>query len=123
MTTVEDASALVKAPVRTRMLERPRATTGPWSWFTTVDHKKIAIMYATTAMFFLVVGGVEALAIRLQLAAPNGTILSAARYNEFFTLHGTTMVFLMGMPLAAAFGNYLVPLMIVAGDVSFPGRT
>ena len=57
MTTVEDAAALVKPPVRTRILERPRATTGVWSWFTTVDHKKIAIMYATTAMFFFVVGG------------------------------------------------------------------
>ncbi len=120
MTTVEDAAALVKPPVRTRILERPRATTGVWSWFTTVDHKKIAIMYATTAMFFFVVGGIEALAIRLQLAAPAGTILSAARYNEFFTMHGTTMVFLMGMPLAAAFGNYFLPLMIGARDVAFP---
>src|SRR5580765_1783968 len=116
MTTVEDAAALVKPPVRTRILERPRATTGVWSWFTTVDHKKIAIMYATTAMFFFVVGGIEALFVRLQLAQPNGTVLSAARYNEFFTMHGTTMVFLMGMPLAAAFGNYFLPLMIGARD-------
>src|SRR5580765_1741509 len=120
MTTVEDAAALVKPPVRTRILERPRATTGVWSWFTTVDHKKIAILYATTAFFFFIVGGIEALAIRLQLAAPAGTILSAARYNEFFTMHGTTMVFLMGMPLAAAFGNYFLPLMIGARDVAFP---
>jgi cytochrome c oxidase subunit I len=120
MTTVEDTAALVNVPVRTRILERPRSTTGPWSWFTTVDHKKIAIMYATTALFFFVVGGIEALLIRLQLAAPDGTILSAARYNEFFTLHGTTMVFLMGMPLAAAFGNYFLPLMIGARDVAFP---
>ena len=78
------------------------------SWFTTVDHKKIAIMYGTTAIFFFLVGGIEALFIRLQLAQPNGTILTAARYNEFFTMHGTTMVFLLGMPIAAAFGNYLV---------------
>src|SRR5207244_10101971 len=120
MTTVEDAAAVVRPPVRTRILERPRATTGPWSWFTTVDHKKIAIMYATTAMLFFLLGGIEALAIRLQLAAPNGTILSAARYNEFFTMHGTTMVFLMGMPLASAFGNYFLPLMIGARDVAFP---
>jgi cytochrome c oxidase subunit 1 len=103
MTTVEDAGALVHAPVKRGLLDRPRSTTGPWSWFTTVDHKKIAIMYGTTAMFFFLVGGIEALFIRLQLAQPNGTILSAARYNEFFTMHGTTMVFLMGMPLAAAF--------------------
>ena len=71
-------------------------------------------------MFFFLVGGIEALFIRLQLAQPDGTVLTAARYNEFFTMHGTTMVFLMGMPIAAAFGNYLVPLMIGARDVAFP---
>src|SRR3954470_12575237 len=121
MTTVEDASALlVPPPVKRSILDRPRRTTGVWSWFTTVDHKKIAILYAATAMFFLVVGGVEALLIRVQLAQPDGTVLSAARYNEFFTMHGTTMVFLMGMPLASAFGNYLLPLMIGARDVAFP---
>jgi cytochrome c oxidase subunit 1 len=121
MTTVEDATAIVHAPERrVRILERPSATTGRFSWITTVDHKKIGIMYATLALFFFCVGGIEALFIRLQLAQPDGTILSAARYNEFFTMHGTTMIFLMGMPLAAAFGNYLVPLMIGARDVAFP---
>jgi cytochrome c oxidase subunit 1 len=121
MTTVEDAHALVEAPsLRARLLERPRATTGPWSWVTTVDHKKIAIMYGSLATVFLLVGGIEALFIRLQLARPDGTVLTAARYNEFFTMHGTTMVFLMGMPIAAAFGNYLIPLMIGARDVAFP---
>jgi cytochrome c oxidase subunit 1 len=121
MTTVEDAHALV--PVherRIKILERPRTTTGWFSWLTTVDHKKIAIMYGSLSLVFFVVGGIEALFIRLQLARPNGTVLTAARYNEFFTMHGTTMVFLMGMPLAAAFGNYLVPLMIGARDVAFP---
>ena len=121
MTTVEDAAAFVDAPSRgARLLQRPRATTGPWSWVTTVDHKKIAIMYGTLALTFFVVAGIEALFIRLQLATPNGTLLTAARYNEFFTMHGTTMVFLAGMPIAAAFGNYLVPLMIGARDVAFP---
>jgi len=120
MTTVEDASALIQAPVKRSLLDRPQSTNGAWSWFTTVDHKKIAIMYGTTAMFFFLVGGIEALMIRVQLAQPNGTFLSAARYNEFFTMHGTTMVFLMGMPLAAAFGNYFIPLMIGARDVAFP---
>src|SRR3954451_19093380 len=122
MTTVEDAPAAVHVPERhhPRILDRPRETTGKFSWVTTVDHKKIAIMYATLALCFFVVGGIEALFIRLQLARPNGTILSAARYNEFFTMHGTTMVFLLGMPIAAAFGNYLVPLMIGARDVAFP---
>ena len=121
MTTVEDAAAFVDAPSRgAKLLQRPRATTGPWSWVTTVDHKKIAIMYGTLALTFFVVAGIEALFIRLQLATPNGTLLTAARYNEFFTMHGTTMVFLAGMPIAAAFGNYLVPLMIGARDVAFP---
>jgi len=122
MTTVEDAPAVVQPPEHhhPRILDRPRATTGKFSWVTTVDHKKIAIMYATLALCFFVVGGIEALFIRLQLAQPDGTILSAARYNEFFTMHGTTMVFLLGMPIAAAFGNYLVPLMIGARDVAFP---
>src|SRR4029453_10958547 len=101
MTTVEDAATgVVRAPERhVRILERPRATTGKFSWVTTVDHKKIAIMYATLALCFFVVGGIEALFIRIQLAQPDGTILSAARYNEFFTMHGTTMVFLLGMPI------------------------
>src|SRR4029078_13146445 len=67
-----------------------------------------------------VVCGVAARFIRLELAQPDGTILSAARYNEFFTMHGTTMVFLLGMPIAAAFGNFLVPVMIAARDVAFP---
>ncbi len=121
MTTVEDATALVHTPDQgARILQRPRTTTGPWSWVTTVDHKKIGIMYGTLAIFFFCVGGIEALFIRLQLARPNGTILSAARYNEFFTMHGTTMIFLLGMPIAAAFGNYLVPLMIGTRDVAFP---
>ena len=81
-------------------LRRPKATTGFWSWFTTVDHKKIGILYVGTALGFFVIGGVEALLIRLQLAQPNGTLLTAAQYNTMFTMHGTTMVFLMGMPMA-----------------------
>ena len=69
---------------------------------------------------FFVLGGVEALLIRLQLAGPNGTVLTAAQYNTMFTMHGTTMVFLVGMPLAVAFGNYFIPLQIGARDVAFP---
>ena len=94
--------------------------TGWKSWLFTVDHKKIGIMYGAAAMSFFVVGGIEALLIRLQLAQPNGAILSAGAYNEMFTMHGTTMVFLFVMPMAAAFGNYLVPLQIGARDVAFP---
>jgi cytochrome c oxidase subunit 1 len=121
MTTVEDAKEIVVAPERrVKILQRPEKSTGWWSWFTTIDHKKIAILYGATAITFMLIGGIEALLIRLQLAQPDGTVLTAARYNEFFTMHGTTMVFLLGMPIAAAFGNYLVPLMIGARDVAFP---
>jgi cytochrome c oxidase subunit I len=102
------------------LFERPQAEEGFWSWVSTVDHKRIGILYGVTAFVFFVMGGVEALLIRSQLATPNGKVLSADQYNQLFTMHGTTMVFLVIMPLAAAFGNYLVPLMIGARDVAFP---
>src|SRR5436189_780248 len=118
MTTV--TRSLPKPITRPLPLRRPKSTTGFWSWFTTVDHKKIGILYGATALVFFVAAGVEALLIRLQLAQPNGTVLTAAQYNTMFTMHGTTMVFLVGMPLAVAFGNYFLPLMIGARDVAFP---
>lgn len=99
---------------------RPTATTGWRSWVTTVDHKRIGIMYGVSSIFFLLIGGVEALLIRAQLAAPEGQILSADAYNQVFTMHGTTMIFLAVMPLGAAFMNYLIPLQIGARDVAFP---
>ncbi len=99
---------------------RPTATTGWRSWVTTVDHKRIGIMYGVSSIFFLLIGGVEALLIRAQLAAPNGTVLSADAYNQVYTMHGTTMIFLAVMPLGAAFMNYLIPLQIGARDVAFP---
>jgi cytochrome c oxidase subunit 1 len=120
MTTVEDALTQVETKPVHRLLQRPRETTGVFSWFTTVDHKKIGILYGTTALLFFVIGGIEALLIRLQLWGPDGTVLTSNQYNQIFTMHGTTMVFLMGMPLAIAFGNFLVPLMIGARDVAFP---
>ena len=108
----------VKAP--SRLFERPQAERGFWSWVSTVDHKRIGILYGATALLFFVVGGVEALLLRSQLATPNGRVLSAEEYNQLFTMHGTTMVFLVVMPMAAAFGNYLIPLMIGARDVAYP---
>src|SRR5436190_8884231 len=102
------------------ILRRPMATTGFWSWFTTVDHKKIGIMYAISSFLFFVIGGCEALLIRSQLAKPSNTLLTADQYNQIFTMHGLTMIFLVVMPLSAAFFNYLVPLMIGARDVAFP---
>ena len=102
------------------VFRRPVAATGWRSWVFTVDHKRLGIMYGAAAMAFFVVGGIEALLIRAQLAGPNGTLLSADLYNQMFTMHGTTMVFLFAMPMAAAFGNYLLPLQIGARDVAFP---
>ena len=93
---------------------------GLWSWITTTDHKRIGILYGLSSLFFFLVGGVEALFIRLQLAAPNGEVLSADAYNQMFTMHGTTMVFLVVMPAAGAFANYLLPLQLGARDVAFP---
>ena len=101
-------------------LTRPQGGSGWKDWISTVDHKKIGIMYGVAAMFFFVVGGIEALLIRIQLAAPDGQALSAEIYNQVFTMHGVTMVFLFIMPLAAAFANYLIPLQIGARDVAFP---
>ncbi|HRE00072.1 MAG TPA: cbb3-type cytochrome c oxidase subunit I, partial [Ilumatobacteraceae bacterium] len=99
---------------------RPVATTGWRNWVFTVDHKKLGLMYGAVSMFFFLVGGVEALLIRLQLATGDNKILSAGAYNQMFTMHATTMVFLFVMPMTSAFANYLVPLQIGARDVAFP---
>jgi len=93
---------------------------GIWSWITTVDHKRIGIMYGITALAFFVLGGIEALLLRLQLTTSNGEVLNPDQYNRIFTMHGTTMIFLVVMPLSAAFFNLLTPLMIGARDVAFP---
>ena len=100
---------------------RPKSGSTGWkSWLTTVDHKKIGIMYGATALVFLLIGGFEAILIRVQLWSPRGTLLSANTYNQVFTMHGTTMVFLVVMPIGAAFANYLMPLQIGARDVAYP---
>jgi cytochrome c oxidase subunit I len=89
-------------------------------WFSSVDHKQIGILYICTALVFLLIGGAEALAIRLQLVMPNNSLIGPSFFNQLFTMHGTTMVFLVGMPILTGFANYLVPLMIGASDVAFP---
>src|SRR5213080_3144269 len=90
------------------------------SWLTTTDHKRIGILYGVSAFVFFLIGGVEALIIRAQLARPGLTLVTADTYNELFTMHGTTMVFLAIMPFGSAFFNYMVPLQIGARDVAFP---
>ena len=96
------------------------SNTGIWSWLTTVDHKRIGVLYLVTAFTFFLIGGLEAEIIRAQLMHPNGTVVSADTYNQLFTMHGTTMIFLGVMPLSAAFFNFLIPLQIGARDVAFP---
>ena len=108
-------------PTPTRLIRRPDGyTKGFWGWITTVDHKKIGILYTVTACIFFLIGGIEALLLRIQLGSPDSTFLSAEAYNQLFTMHGTTMVFLVIMPLSAGLANYLLPLMIGARDVAFP---
>jgi cytochrome c oxidase subunit I len=102
------------------VFRRPVASTGWRSWLFTVDHKRIGIMYGVTAFVFFVIGGIEALLIRSQLSSPDGKVLSADLYNQMFTMHATTMIFLFAMPMAAALGNYFLPLQIGARDVAFP---
>jgi cytochrome c oxidase subunit 1 len=94
--------------------------TGLWSWITTVDHKRIGILYGTTAFIFFLMGGIEALLLRIQLGTPENTFLSPDAYNQLFTMHGTTMIFLAIMPLSAMFFNFMIPLQIGARDVAFP---
>jgi cytochrome c oxidase subunit I len=89
-------------------------------WLTTTDHKLIGLMYIVTGFFFFLVGGMEALLIRTQLAQPNGKVLSPEAYNAVFTMHGITMIFLFVIPVLSGFGNYVVPLMIGARDMAFP---
>ena len=94
--------------------------TGLWSWITTVDHKRIGILYGATAFFFFLMGGIEALLLRIQLGSAENTFLSPETYNQLFTMHGTTMIFLAIMPLSAMFFNFMIPLLIGARDVAFP---
>src|SRR5678809_1088603 len=96
------------------------STSGLWSWLTTVDHKRIGALYMYTALAWFAVGGLEALIMRWQLKGPNGHVVSAEVFNQLFTMHGTTMIFLVVMPLSAAFFNFLIPLQIGARDVAFP---
>ncbi len=111
------STEIVGQPAKTTTLESPW---GLLSWVASVDHKRVGLMYILLAVFFLVVGGCEALLIRVQLAVPNGTFLSPQMFNQLFTMHGTTMVFLVGMPVFTGFSNFMVPLMIGAKDVAFP---
>jgi len=104
----------------TSLLRRPDGRSGLAGWMTTVDHKRLGILYMLSAFTFLGLGSIEAFLIRLQLAVPNQQLVSPDVYNQLFTMHGVTMVFLAIMPLGTGFANYFVPLMIGARDLAFP---
>ena len=112
-------ATIVASPYPAPSLEtvRPR---GLLRWVTTVDHKDIGVLYLLTSIVFFLIGGVEALLIRIQLAVPRNTFLDPASYDAVFTVHGTTMIFLVVMPILLGFANYIVPLQIGAKDMAFP---
>ncbi len=102
------------------LISRPTSYTGLWSWIGTVDHKRIGTLYGVTAFLYFLIGGIEALIIRGQLNTAENDLVSPEIYNQLFTMHGTTMVFMVVMPMSAAFFNWMIPLMIGARDVAFP---
>jgi len=103
-----------------KTLAETRETNNLLSWISTVDHKQIGILYLLVSLFFFGVGGIEALIIRWQLAKPENQFLTPAQYNQVFTMHGTTMIFLVVVPMLVGFANYFVPLMIGTRDMAFP---
>jgi cytochrome c oxidase subunit I+III len=106
--------------VRRELEESWRQAPGLWGWLTSVDHKSIAKRYLVTAFIFLILGGLEAATMRAQLARPESSVLGPDAYNQFFTMHGLTMMFLFAVPVMEAAGLYLVPLMIGSRNVAFP---
>jgi cytochrome c oxidase subunit I len=112
MTTMAELRDIVLDPAKRRHYQL--------AWLSTVDHKRIGVLYMLTGLFFLIVGGLEALVIRLQLAVPNNHLVAPDTFNQLFTMHGTTMIFLVAMPLLFGFVNYVLPLQIGARDMAFP---
>src|SRR5256884_7841676 len=113
--------AAYAAPVPIVAADRVQPEPRGWtSWVTTTDHKRIGILYMVTTFVFFCLGGVEALMMRLQLGSPNNTVVTPQVYNQLFTMHGSTMIFLFVVPMMAGLANYFVPLMIGARDMAFP---
>ncbi|MFN2275765.1 MAG: cytochrome c oxidase subunit I [Anaerolineales bacterium] len=110
----------LSAPTGEKPLPRPGDPEGLLSWIASVDHKQIGIMYLLATLLFFLVGGIEALIMRLQLARPENSLLSPDAYDQLFTMHGTTMIFLVVVPMLIGFATYFVPLMIGARDMAFP---
>ena len=104
----------------TSVIPRPTSYAGLWGWMTTVDHKRIGVLYGVTAFIFLLFAGIEAGVIRMQLASADNDLIGPGRFNEMFTMHATTMVFMVIMPMSVSFFNIVIPLAIGARDVAFP---
>src|SRR3979490_907864 len=115
-----NATPVLEAIDQTLEVKRRPPLDVVYEWISTVDPKKIGRMYNAVALIFLLIGGLEAVLIRIQLAVPNNHFVSPEVFNRLFTMHGTTMVFFVGIPILFGFGNYLIPLMIGARDMAFP---
>ena len=113
MSTLPTAPELMEA-------RRPPRQSARYEWVSTVDHKRIGILYLLATLVFFCIGGLEALLMRIQLAWPGNTFLTPSLYNQIFTMHGTTMVFLVVVPLLLGLANYMTPLMIGASDMALP---
>ena len=116
----EVGTAPIGSTAEIRLSELWESAPGWRGWLSTVDHKEIGLRYLVTAFIFLLMGGVEALIMRLQLARPDQTLLTPEQYNQLFTMHGVTMIFLYSLPVLSGFSNYLWPLMLGSRDMAFP---
>ncbi len=116
----EIGSAPIGSAAEIRLAELWESAPGWRGWLSTVDHKEIGLRYLVTAFIFLLMGGVEALIMRLQLARPDQTLLTPEQYSQLFTMHGVTMIFLYSLPVLSGFSNYLWPLMLGSRDMAFP---
>src|SRR3954453_18711298 len=105
---------------KTTLLQRPVVAHGIADWLTTTDHKQIGLLYIGTSFVFFLIGGLAALALRIELAQPGIQVVGPETYNQLFTMHGTIMMFLFGTPIALGFANYLLPLQIGAPEMAFP---
>lgn len=110
----------LEIPESADSLPKLRSANGFLQWISTVDHKMIGIMYLWSALIFLIIGFIEAMLMRIQLATPENTFLSPQAYNQIFTMHGTTMIFLVLTPMLIGFATYLLPLMIGANEMAYP---
>src|SRR5665213_3772794 len=110
----------IDSPEGRKLLGLWETAPGLYGWLASVDHKSIGIRYLCTAFFFLIIGGIEALVMRVQLAQPDLKVLSPDAYNQLFSMHGTTMMFLYALPMLSGFSNYLWPLMLGSRDMAFP---